>query len=166
MYAMILVSMLILVAYLAFAIAKTGWPYSISETYYRLKAAGYKEGLFTLALTGVAMTAIVPLIEATPEKWKFLAFMMCAGIMFVAFAPQFARRLDNWVHYIATGVSGISSMIWCCVAFRYGWIPLVLALGVVIYPIVKNRVKWLFWIEIAVFAAVYVDAVVALAKYL
>lgn len=166
MYFLILFSAIILAAYLAFAICKTGWPYSISETYYRLKAAGSKEGLFTLALTAVALTAIVPLIEVTPAKWQFLAFLMCAGILFVAFAPQFARKLDNWVHYIATAVAGISSITWCIVAYNWGWLALLIALGIVVYPIVKNRAKWLFWLEVAVFAATYVNAVILIAKYL
>lgn len=157
---MLCASFAILAGYTAYAIWRTGVPRNLSETYYTLKERGYPGGLFCVAMLLTALFALVPMIEAGGPE--YLAFISCVSLMFVALAPEFGMRIEGKVHFTATAVAGTAALAWSATAFHLSWITPAAALLAIVYPIVKDRRKWLFWLEMAVFAATYINIAIGL----
>lgn len=157
---MICVSFVIFAAYLTFALLKLGIPRNISETFYTLKEHGYPGGLFCPAMMTSALFALMPMMEA--GRHGYLAFISCAALIFVALAPEFGMKIEGRVHYIATAVAGTVALAWSATAFSLSWIAPAVTLCAIIYPIIRDKRKWLFWLEIAIFAATYINIAIGL----
>lgn len=156
------VSLLIFAAYTAYAVWRCGIPASLSETFYTLTERGYKGGLFCVALVLAAMFMMPAIIEASDPDTQWMGFLTAAGIGFVGFAPEFCKRLDRRVHYIGTAVSALGIVLWSIFTQQWLWITLCVAIGGIIYPIVRKPGKWLFWLEMALFATAYINVACAL----
>lgn len=102
-------SMVIIFGYLAFVVAKFGIPKSISDTYYLLGKQGW---LFQLALAATAFCVVPSLIDASSENTKFLAFLACAGLLFVSAAPLFKMKLEGKVHYTSACICCGGLVLW------------------------------------------------------
>lgn len=157
----LIVSLLAVFGYTAYAVKKCGIPTSLSETYYLLEEKGLWNGSFTISLFSGSLLALVPLIEVSGNV-QFLAFIMCASTMFIALAPQFVSPSENRIYYIATGIAAFSAVIWSIFVFPYSWIATVVALGATIFLSVKKPQSWMFWGEISVFAMVYIVSFLAM----
>lgn len=153
-------SLLVLAGYVAYAVWRCGVPASLSETYYLLKNLNRPRWLFTAGLALAALLLVPAWVEASTANSQFLAFLSCAALLFVAFAPAFGEPVTGKVHAGATVVCALSGLAWCCVAFPYSWIVPVACVASAVYPVVKSPRKWLFWAEMAAFASVYVSLLV------
>ena len=153
-------SLAVLAGYAAYAVWRCGVPASLSETYYLLKNLKRPYWLFPVCLALAAFMLVPAWVEASPENVRFLAFLSCAGLLFVAFAPAFGETLTGNVHKGATVVAALSGVAWCCIAFPLSWIVPLSCVAAVVYPVVKSRKKWLFWAEMAAFASVYVSLLI------
>lgn len=102
-------SLIILFGYLAFVVAKFGIPQSISDTYYLLGKQGW---LFQLALAATAFCVVPSLIDSSTEYTKFLAFLACTGLAFVAAAPLFKMELEGKVHFTSAYICCGSLVLW------------------------------------------------------
>lgn len=153
-------SLLVLAGYVSYAVWRCGVPASLSETYYILEKLNRPRWLFTACLALAAFLLIPAWVEASASGTQFLAFLSCAALLFVAFAPAFGERQEGRVHTGAAIVCALSGLAWCCVAFPYSWIVPAACIASAVYPVVKSLKKWLFWTEMAAFASVYVSLLV------
>ena len=148
-----IISLLLLTAYIAYAVIFCGVPSSLSDTYYQLEKHGRKKWLFQIAMILTAFLLLPAWLELSSENTQFLAFLSCGGLLFVGLAPCFKMELDGKVHYTGTVVSGLSAILW--IIFSGMWyIPLV-AFAVAIFLMIKYK-RWMFWIECAAFLSTYI----------
>lgn len=80
-----------------------------------------------------------------------MAFLTCAGLIFVGAAPAYLDDLDRKVHKTAAIVSAVASVIW---AVSVDAMPtLISALAAVLAMVLQHK-KWLFWAEVIAIANV------------
>lgn len=149
-----LISLVLLTAYIAYAVSviKTV-PWSLSDTYYQLKKRARPAWLFQIAMIVPAMLLMPAWLEQSLEKYQFLAFLSCGGLMFVGTAPCFKLELEGMIHYAATAVCGVAAVSWVCLMGMW-YVPVVL-FAVAICLIAKYK-RWMFWVEVAAFVSTYV----------
>ena len=146
-------SMVIIFGYLAFVVAKFGIPKSISDTYYLLGKQGW---LFQLALAATSFCVVPSLIDASSENTKFLAFLGCAGLLFVSAAPLFKMELEGKVHFTSAYICCGSLALWQ--VFNTSWLVPVVCLALVAIPMLKDK-KYMWWMEIATIVSAYVSLI-------
>lgn len=144
-------SMIVLLGYLAFVVAKFGIPKSISESYYLLGKMGW---MFQITLFVTAFLVIPSLIDASTENTQFLAFLACAGLLFVGAAPLFKREFDKKVHFIAAVLCCGSLVLWQ--VFNSSWVIPALCFCFACYPMMKDK-KYMWWLEIATIVSAYIS---------
>lgn len=140
------ISGFIMVVYLFSFIGNNGIPTSISDTYYR----NNKRWLFSAVLIVAASLALAPILNHTPESYKFLGFFIVAGIFFVAASPAFKDEFVGKVHCGAAVVLGVAAVVWIALTIGVPWLSL-LGLAVGIF----NLRNFVFWIEVGILIDVY-----------
>ena len=146
-------SLIILFSYLAFVVAKFGIPQSISESYYLLGKMGW---VFQITLFVTAFLVIPSLIDASTENTQFLAFLACAGLLFVGAAPLFKQEFDNKVHFTSAALCCGSLVLWQ--VFNSSWVIPAVCFCFVCYPMLKDK-KYVWWLEIATIVSAYVSLI-------
>lgn len=148
------ISFTVIFSYLVLVIAKFGIPKSISDTYYLLGGKGW---MFQVALALTAFTAVPVLIEMSCGNTEFLAFLSCGGLLFVSAAPMFKLELEGMVHYVSAAVCCVGLVLWQIFNTSFLF-PLVCFL-LIIYPIIKDKGKYMWWLEIATIVSAYASMV-------
>ena len=148
-YEIIAVSMacIIMSLYLTAYICQVGLPASISATYYRNE----RKWLFPATVAATALLALVPLMNHTPDEYRFLAFFVVASTLFVASAPAFREEFVGKVHAVSASVLGISAVLWMCLTTGCPWLAVITT--VIIGP--SDRKHFLFWVEIGLLANIF-----------
>ena len=117
----------------------------VSDVWY---AAGYH---FTAAMTLMAVCVFAVAMEVTPECWRFLAFLMCGGILLVGAAGDYRKSgVTRVVHLASAAVSGVCSVVWTvvvCAPALWWCVLCVVSLA--------DRRRWLLWLELACFGMVF-----------
>lgn len=148
-----LISLALLAAYIVYTVMVIkSAPWSVSDTYYQLKKRARPAWLFQIAMIVPAMLLMPAWLDCSPEHLQFLAFLSCAGLMFVGAAPCFKLELEGKVHYVATAVCGASAVTWVCLMGMW-YIPAVL-FATAICLMAKYK-RWMFWVEVAAFVSTY-----------
>ena len=150
----LLFATIVIVAYLVFVVCKFGIPQSISDTFYLL---GKKGWLFQLTLAVTAFCMMPSLIDASSENTQFLAFLACAGLAFVAFAPLFKMDLEGKVHFVSAYICCGSLVLWQ--VFNASWLIPAVCFALVFYPMMKDK-KYMWWLEIATIVSAYISLLV------
>lgn len=140
------ISGFIMVVYLFSFVGNNGIPTSISDTYYR----NNKRWLFSAVLIVAASLAIAPILNYTPESYKFLGFFIVAGIFFVAASPAFKDEFVGKVHCGAAIVLGVAAVVWIALTIGVPWLSL-LGLTIGLFNL-RNIV---FWVEVGILIDVY-----------
>lgn len=140
------ISGFIMVVYLFSFIGNNGVPASISDTYYH----NNKRWLFSAVLIVAASLAVAPILNHTPESYKFLGFFIVAGIFFVAASPAFKDEFVGKVHCGSAIVLGLAAVAWVVLTVGVPWLSL-LGLAVGLFNL-RNIV---FWIEVGILVDVY-----------
>ena len=97
---MLFLSIVILFAYLGFAIYKQpGIPHSISMTYYLLPEK--YSWIFRVVMIFVPALILPVWLGVSEDNLRFLTFLGCSGMMFVGCAPNLQVVLENKIHNIA-----------------------------------------------------------------
>jgi hypothetical protein len=107
---------------------------------------------------------MTPLLEVTPEPFKFTACFTCAPVLFTAFAADFRKHngkvtMERKVHMMGAKIGGVISFIWAVwMAYSFTWWLLLVvgALGVVFYLLNKKFDKPVLFLEYWVFSYPYV----------
>lgn len=164
-----IISLLIFVVYLFFAIKRYGIPTSLSETYYLLGGEPFnrlKASIFTFALWAMAIILLPVMIDVTPDQWRFLAFLALAGICFVGAAPEFMDEFEGKVHTISAITAACFGLLWAlAVCKQTGLISLgVSAFAVLVAALMTDTFKSsrTFWLEMIAFGTVYLSTMLML----
>lgn len=157
---LIALSLLIVAGFTLYSISAIGRiPSCLSATYYLLPK---HKGLFQAAMIAGGLLALPAWIEASPDTWQFLAFLGCAGLIFLGAAPAFLEKLEGKIHYTATAIAALAAILWLVFGSKWGWIPLVGFTLCAIPFINKMPENWLFIAEIVVLAATYTGVMIEL----
>ena len=118
MTTLILISFMTIVIYTTIVSIKSGIPYSISETYYRIN---YKKG-FTFVMLFTAITLLPLALEYSSDNSQFLIFLSVAGMAIVGLSPNFiyGEKSEQIAHYIGSGMLLIFSQCW--VGYNLPWV--------------------------------------------
>lgn len=160
---LLIISFLIIAAYTAAVCVKQkGVPYSISATFYKLQHPYW----FMAAMWATAGLLMPAALETSKSGTEFLAFLACAGMIFVGAAPNFREELEGKVHMLGAVVCVVASQLW--VAFNCWWVLIPVWLAFIVYTVIgmSKRVtgnlwsdfvstKPMFWCEIAALATTY-----------
>ena len=115
MWYLAFISFLLLGGYLLLMALRFGIPNMVSDTYYQLQPttgseiAPFKKPrnmgwIFSLIMVAVAFLMLICLLD-TGRGIQFLAFLGCAGLCFVGFAPNYCDRDAYSVHKSAAIVA-------------------------------------------------------------
>lgn len=143
-------SCVIMSLYLTAYILHWGIPCSISDTYYQT----VRKWLFPVCTAVSGVMALVPLLNITPETYKFVAFLIVASILFVAAAPAFKEELTQQVHYGAASVLGLSAIVWLILTTGVPYI--VITAGIIA---MLDRRHFLFWVEVGLLYNLYASLI-------
>lgn len=152
-------SLVLLAAYIVYAVGVCGVPWSLSDTYYQLKKHGRPAWLFQAAMIVPVMLLVPAWIECSTENLQFLSFLSCGGLMFVGTAPLFKDEFQGRVHYSGTAISGIAAILWLCLSGMW-WLPATAFL--IAGAVMLKYQKWLFWAEMAAFVSTYIGIMLKL----
>ena len=97
-----------------------------------------------------ASLALAPILNHTPESYKFLGFFIVAGIFFVAASPAFKDEFVGKVHCGAAIVLGVAAVVWIALTIGVPWLSL-LGLTIGLFNL-RNIV---FWVEVGILIDVY-----------
>ena len=109
MFGLIFIAVLLFVALLAVVIYKHGVPDMVSSVYYLLGKRGW---VFQAVMIVFGMLMMVCLLDSGSGV-QCLAFLACAGLMFVGAAPRFLEEGERTVHKTAAIISAAASVGWC-----------------------------------------------------
>lgn len=166
MYVLSIISFLLLAGFLLLAAMRFGVPSMASDVYYQLQGCTGSEVIgdkrrqnygwvFTLVMFASAILMLIPLLDCG-KGIQFLAFLGCAGLMFVGFAPHYLDNNEHAIHKSAAITAAIGCVGWCA---SVNLIPtLLLAITVlVIYfsPAKKPKTVGYYWAEVAGFLDMY-----------
>lgn len=152
---MFYISLIVISFYIAFVIYKFKVvPESISETYYMLGSKGW---LFQLAMFITGMCLLPSWLNVSEEAYRFLCFLCCASICFIACAPAFYKDLERTVHYSSAVICGVSAFIWQ--VFEGLWDVQMFCAIPCIGGILKNYKNYMWWIEIAIISSLFLNLI-------
>ena len=152
---MILLSIFVIALYIIYAIINKGIPVSLSSTYYNY---GW---IFSFIITLSSSLIFPNMLSITPENYQFLTFITFAGVLFVAFAPNFKSDtlIDN-VHTIAAIITLIASQLWVALInpiYLLWWIPVIIYILVGLFKKISilklPGIK--FWSEVVMLLTIY-----------
>lgn len=154
-----LTSMVLLAAYIVYAVRVTGEvPVSVSGTYYGLEKSGRGKWLFQAAMICPALLLLPAWLDCSPGALGVPAFLSCGGLVFAGAAPAFRLQPDGRIHRTAAAVSGLSAVLWAC-AVGLWYVPLTCAAASGYFMYRYGRP--LFWLELAAFSGTYLSVLAA-----
>lgn len=162
-------SLLLIVSYTIGVCAYTrGIPYSISETYYKIKHKFW----FAVATIGTAALLMPAILEVTPESYQFLAFLACVGMILTGAAPNFREGIEKRIHIAGAFMCLVFSQWWAASLYPF---LLILWLLYLIYTVIGIKGNWkgnfiqafiltkpMFFVEITAIVSVYLCIMLSL----
>lgn len=166
MTALTIISALLIAAYtVAVCIKCKGIPYSISETYYKIKHKFF----FGVTMVLTACLLMPAILEITPDSYQFTAFLACVGLIMVGVAPNFREGIDRKIHTTGAVLCLVSSQVW--VGLSLPWMLLVWV-GYLVYTAIGIKRDWngyfigsflstkpMFWVEIISLLTTYLTII-------
>ena len=161
-----IISFLLLGGFLFLAAMRFGVPTMVSDVYYQLQDYTGSEVIdnklkrnygwvFTAVMVVSSILMLIPMLDCGMGI-QCLAFLGCAGLMFVGFVPRYLDSAEHIIHKSAAITSAIGCVGWCA---SVNLIPtILLAIAVLIiyfYPAKKPNSVGYYWAEIAAFLDVY-----------
>lgn len=166
MYVLSMISFLLLGGFLLLAAMRFGVPAMVSDVYYQLQncagseVIGDKERrnygwVFTLVVFASAILILIPLLDCG-RGVQCLAFLGCAGLMFVGFAPHYLDSNEHAIHKTAAITAAIGCVGWCSSVNLAPTLLLAIAVLIIYFPpAAKPKTIGYYWAELAAFLDVY-----------
>lgn len=160
------ISFLLLGGFLFLTAMRFGVPAMVSDVYYQLQGCTGSEvigdkrkrnyGLvFTAVMVASALLMLIPLLDSG-KGIQCLAFLGCAGLMFVGFVPRYLDSAEHIIHKSAAITAAIGCVGWCSSVNLVPTILLAIAVLIIYFPPAKKpKVVCYYWAEIAAFLDVY-----------
>lgn len=143
-------------------------PNSISATFYRLN----HPYIFTLAMWATAGLLMPVVLEVSKEWSEWMAFLSCAGMMFVGAAPAFKQELEGKVHTAGAIICVAGSQLWVacnCAWCLFAWVAW---LVYTVWKMSKSEsyyfvgaflsTKPMFWLEVTALVSTYIAVILKL----
>lgn len=103
-------------------VVNKGIPESISSTSYVFHENGKKYYYFSIYCILTAFSLLPIWLNISNEKYEFLAFISCSGIMFAGVTPFFKEDFNKQIHYTAGILAVVSYLIWMILSGYYVWL--------------------------------------------
>jgi hypothetical protein len=104
-----IIAALLFVVMLFVVIKKYGVPEMVSSIYYMMDKHGWVFQVYIIMFAALMMVCLLD----SGLGVQCLAFLSCAGLMFVGAAPRFLDESERKVHKTAAIVSAVASVGWC-----------------------------------------------------
>lgn len=166
MYVLSIISFLLLTGFLLLAAMRFGVPNMVSDVYYQLQNCAGSEVIgdkrkrnygwvFTLVIFVSALLMLIPLLDCS-KGIQFLAFLGCAGLMFVGFVPNYLDSNEHAIHKSAAITAAIGCVGWCASINLAPTLLLAIAVLIIYFPpAAKPKAVGCYWAEVAAFLDVY-----------
>lgn len=141
----VIISAFIFISYCVWSFWKCGITTTLSETHYHLP-----KWMFPIAMISSALL-ILPYWLEVNTQFQFLAFISCAGIVFLGAAPLFKNE-DRKIHITAVFVAGISALIWALITNWVVTCILAVIMGILMLVFKKY---WALIMELSMFVCIY-----------
>lgn len=166
MYVLSIISFLFLGGFLLLAAMRFGIPDMVSDVYYQLQGCTGSEVIgdkrkrnfgwvFTLVMFASAILILIPLLDCG-RGVQCLAFLGCAGLMFVGFAPHYLDSNEHAIHKAAAITSAVGCVGWCLSVNLAPTLLLAIAVLIIYFPPAKkSKNDGYYWAEVAAFLDVF-----------
>lgn len=104
-----IIAALLFVVMLIVVIRKYGVPEMVSSIYYLLGKSGWMFQVYIIMFAALMMVCLLD----SGLGVQCLAFLSCAGLMFVGAAPRFLDKNERKIHKTAAITSAMASVTWC-----------------------------------------------------
>ena len=160
------ISFLLLGGLLVLAAMRFGVPAMVSDVYYQLQDYTGSEVIdnklkrnygwvFTAIMVASSILMLIPMLDCGMGI-QYLAFLGCAGLMFVGFVPRYLDSAEHIIHKSAAITSAIGCVGWCASVNLIPTILLAIAVLIIYFPPAKKpKAVGYYWAEIAAFLDVY-----------
>lgn len=161
-----IISFLLLGGFLFLAAMRFGVPTMVSDVYYQLQDYTGSEvvdnklkrnygWVFTAIMVASSILMLIPMLDSG-SGIQCLAFLGCAGLMFVGFVPRYLDSAEHIIHKSAAITSAIGCVGWCASVNLIPTILLAIAVLIIYFPPAKKpKTVGYYWAEIAAFLDVY-----------
>ena len=161
-----IISFLLLGGFLVLAAMRFGIPTMVSDVYYQLQDYTGSEVIdnklkrnygwvFTAIMVASSILMLIPMLDCGIGI-QCLAFLGCAGLMFVGFVPRYLDSAEHIIHKSAAITSAIGCVGWCASVNFIPTILLAIAVLIIYFPLAKKpKAVGYYWAEIAAFLDVY-----------
>lgn len=166
MYVLSIISFLLLAGFLLLAAMRFGVPSMVSDVYYQLQGCVGSEivggkrkcnygWVFTLVMFTSVVLMLIPLLDCG-KGIQFLAFLGCAGLMFVGAAPNYVDKDTYPIHKGGAIVAAIGCVGWCASVNLAPTLLLAIAVLIIYFPPAKKpKTVGYYWAEVAAFLDVF-----------
>ena len=160
------ISFLLLGGFLFLAAMRFGIPTMVSDVYYQLQDYTGSEVIdnklkrnygwvFTAIMVVSSILMLIPMLDCGMGI-QCLAFLGCAGLMFVGFVPRYLDSSEHIIHKTAAITSAIGCVGWCASVNLIPTILLAIAVLIIYFPPAKKpKSVGYYWAEVAAFLDVY-----------
>ena len=160
------ISFLLLGGFLFLAAMRFGVPAMVSDVYYQLQnytGSGVIDNklkrnygwVFTAIMVASSILMLIPMLDCDMGI-QCLAFLGCAGLMFVGFVPSYLDSAEHAIHKTAAITAAIGCVGWCSSVNLIPTILLAIAVLIIYFhPAKKPKVIGYYWAEVAAFLDVY-----------
>ena len=166
MYVLSIISFLLWAGFLLLAVMRFGIPEMMSDVYYQLQGCTGSEVIgdkrkrnygwvFTAVMVTCAILMLIPMLDSG-NGIQCLAFLGCAGLIFVGFVPRYLDSAEHIIHKSAAITAAIGCVGWCASVNLIPTILLAIAVFIIYFiSAKKQKVVGYYWAEIAAFLDVY-----------
>lgn len=121
-------------------------PSMVSSIYYLLGNRGW---IFQFVMDAIGILMMICLLDSELGE-PYLAFIACAGLIFVGMAPRFLEDGERAVHKGAAIVSAVASVAWCLTVNMTQAM-----IAIALYLCFGTRQHPLYWAEITAILLVF-----------
>lgn len=167
MYVLSIISFLLLGGFLLLAAMRFGIPSMVSDVYYQLQNCAGSEVIgdkrrrnygwvFTLVMFVSAILMLISMLDCG-KGVQCLAFLGCAGLMFVAAAPCYLDNNEHAIHKAAAITAAVGCVGWCSSVNLAPTLLLAIAVLIIYLPSAKKpKTVGYYWAEVAGFIDMYI----------
>lgn len=166
MYVLSMISFLLWAGFLLLAAMRFGIPDMMSDVYYQLQGCTGSEVIgdkrkrnygwvFTAVMVASAILMLIPMLDSG-RGIQCLAFLGCAGLMFVGFVPNYLDSNEHAIHKSAAITAAIGCVGWCASINLAPTLLLAIAVLIIYFPpAAKPKAVGCYWAEVAAFLDVF-----------
>lgn len=148
--------------FVAMSVCRFGWQRSYSafaSKWHEAVPLASNTHLWSIVTVVAALLLVPALLErGESDPWQVLGFFAPMYLCVAAFTPEYeTNKRQMKIHVIGTALCAAVAVAWICfVAGKWWTIPVYLvAAFLAAYATITMKKSWLFWLEMAMFAATY-----------